>query len=207
MTTVITGQRADECYVPFFDLEHQLRIEVRHTRIIDLSGDSVCIVKRVGRPPCSLSCVLRHWARRRLWPLHVDVREVSCYPWGRWRRHRRVSGDVSLVGLLVLCIDAKRRRRRRRRVDSEGRVVCFPGRNALGWRDVALIHQAEHVVFPPFLGPDIIADVRGTAAATGTTLVHGLPRHGEDEGRGSGLPELVRRLGEEMEHRSCHDGV
>jgi hypothetical protein len=52
MVIYMTSQRDDVYDVPFFEphfpahLEHQLRMEVRHTRITDLSGDRVRAVER-----------------------------------------------------------------------------------------------------------------------------------------------------------------
>jgi hypothetical protein len=80
---------------------------------------------------------------------------------------------------------------------SEFSVVLLPRRQSLGWRNVALVHQPEEVVLPPVVRPDCVAHIRSVAAATRTALVESLPLRGQDEGRCSSLPHLVRGLREE----------
>ena len=111
------SQRDVVCDVPFSEvhclqLEHQLRIEVRHTRTTDLSRDRVRTVERTIRSPCSVPCVLQHWARGSLRPENVIVWNISGHSGGSWRCHRRMSGNMRFRCLVIFCIDAKRSLRR-----------------------------------------------------------------------------------------------
>jgi len=156
----------------------------------------------------ALSAVPQRGARRSQRTSRRAVRQLRQDAGGlRWS-HGRLDGHVRLLRVVgIVCVDPKRglRRCRRRVLYPVAGVVRIPGGDAPGGGNMALVHQTEHVVFPPVLGPDLIADVGGVATASRTTFVHLLPRVRNDERRGGGLPQHMRGLREEMDHRDSHD--
>ena len=186
------------------------KCEEKCTKLEDLRWSAVNAIERRNSVEGPLSVVLQGGARgsrrtnhraRQGWP--QDPRSVR-------RSHGCLDSHVGLLRIeWILSVDPKRALRscRRRIVNAVTGVVRIPWRNASRRGDMTLVHQTKHVVFPPIIWPNLIADVRCVAATSRTSLVHCLPGGRKDERRRSCLPCHMRRLGQEMDHSHSHDDL